>query len=68
MMILLFEIINNNLVIYYRAFKGDEVKELNFDLKAELPGTYQAQASNAYQYYTNEYKDWEQADVITINQ
>ncbi len=63
-----FEIINNNLVIYYRAFKGDEVKELIFDLKAELPGTYQAQASNTYQYYTNEYKDWEQADVITINQ
>lgn len=35
-----------------------EIKYLNFDLKAEVPRSYEAAASCAYWYYTNEFKCW----------
>ncbi len=62
-----FEIMNNNLVLYYRQMKPGEVKELSFDLKAEIPGSFQAQASNSYLYYTSEFKCWVAAPEITIS-
>jgi hypothetical protein len=42
------------------------VREINIDLKAEIPGVYQAPASVAYLYYTNEYKTWSMPDKIEI--
>ncbi len=62
-----YEVIKNYLVIYYRELKPSETHELYFDLKAEIPGTYQAPASSGYLYYTNEYKDWEDGENIRIN-
>jgi uncharacterized protein YfaS (alpha-2-macroglobulin family) len=62
-----YELIKNYLVVYYREMKPSETHELNFDLKAEIPGTYQAPASSGYLYYTNEYKDWEDGENIRIN-
>lgn len=61
-----FEIMNNNLVLYYRQMKPSEVIELNFDLKAEVPGTFEPQASDSYLYYTSEFKCWTKAEKITI--
>jgi hypothetical protein len=43
-----------------------DVKEINLDLKAEMPGEYDAPASSAYLYYTNEYKTWTGADKLII--
>jgi TonB-dependent SusC/RagA subfamily outer membrane receptor len=61
-----YEITKNYLVLYYRQMLPLEVKELNFDLKTEIPGSYQAPASTGYLYYTNEYKDWADGETIVI--
>lgn len=61
-----YEITGNKLVLYYRCMAPNLIKEINFDLKAEVPGNYHAPASSAYLYYTNEYKTWCAAESITI--
>ncbi len=63
-----YEIIGNKLAIYYTGMAPSSEKELNFDLKAEIPGTYEAPASSAYLYYTNEHKSWTNYGTVTINQ
>jgi hypothetical protein len=62
-----YEIKGNNLAIYYRGMDANAVKEINLDLKAEIPGEYDAPASSAYLYYTNEFKTWSAADKVTIS-
>jgi hypothetical protein len=61
-----YEVVGSNIVLYYRQMAPSEVKEINLDLKAEIPGEYQAPASSAYLYYTNEFKCWTAMDKITI--
>jgi len=61
-----YEIKGNNIAIYYRGMGAGAVKEINLDLKAEMPGTYDSPASSAYLYYTNEYKTWTGLDKVTI--
>ena len=51
-----YEISGNKIALYYRCMQPSAVKEINFDLKAEVPGVYEAPASSAYLYYTNEFK------------
>ncbi|MBL0051410.1 MAG: hypothetical protein IPP29_07815 [Bacteroidetes bacterium] len=62
-----YEIRGNKLMAYYRQMKPAEEKTINFDLKAEVPGTYETPASTAYLYYTNELKDWCSAAKLTIS-
>jgi hypothetical protein len=61
-----YEIKGNNIAVYYRGLGPKAVKEINLDLKAEMPGEYDAPASSAYLYYTNEYKTWCSVDKVTI--
>lgn len=61
-----YEILGNNIAIYYRGMAPKAVKVINLDLKAEMPGEYDAPASSAYLYYTNEFKTWSATDRITI--
>jgi len=61
-----YEISGNNIAIYYRCMAPAAVKEIKLDLKAEMPGTYDAPASSAYLYYTNEFKSWSGAEQVTI--
>jgi len=61
-----YEIKGNNLAVYYRGMAAKSVKEINLDLKAEMPGEYDAPASTAYLYYTNEFKTWCGLNKITI--
>lgn len=61
-----YEIRNNKLFLYYRQLKPSEEKSIALDLKAELPGTYQAPASSAYLYYTAEHKKWVALPSITV--
>lgn len=61
-----YEIKGNNIAIYYRGMGPNSVKQINLDLKAEMPGEYDAPASVAYLYYTNEFKTWCGTDKITI--
>lgn len=62
-----YEIKGNNIAVYYRGMGPSAVKEINLDLKAEMPGTYDAPASSAYLYYTNEFKTWSATEKVTIN-
>lgn len=62
-----YEIIDNKLVIYYREMAPKGQLEVNLDLKAEVSGKFTAAASSAYLYYTEEFKDWEKGEQITIN-
>ncbi len=61
-----YEIVGNNIAVYYRGMDKKAVKEINLDLKAEMPGVYDAPASSAYLYYTNEFKTWSGVDKVTI--
>ncbi len=61
-----YEISGNQLNIYYRQMAPNEVKTLNFDLKAEVQGKFLSPASSAYLYYTNEYKEWQSLQVLEI--
>lgn len=61
-----YELKDNFLVLYFRGLKPLETRQLNFDLKAELPGVYQAPASSAYLYYEPENKFWVAGEKIRI--
>ncbi len=61
-----YETSGNNIILYYRDLAPSEVHTINLDLKAELPGIYDAPASSAYLYYTNEFKVWKALDIIEI--
>jgi len=53
-----YEILKNQLVLYYREMGPKEVKTIPIDLKAEIPGIYTGTASSAYLYYTQEERHW----------
>jgi hypothetical protein len=61
-----YEIKGNAIAIYYRGLEAKAVKEILLDLKAEIPGKYEAPASTAYLYYTNEFKTWTALESINI--
>ncbi|MBI3501514.1 MAG: carboxypeptidase regulatory-like domain-containing protein [Bacteroidetes bacterium] len=61
-----YEIIGSNLVLYYRGMGPKEEKVINLDLKADIPGEYEAPASSAYLYYTNEYKTWDAGGKVVV--
>jgi hypothetical protein len=62
-----YEIKDNKLFLYYRQLKPSETKAINFDLKAEVLGTFTAPASCAYLYYTSEFKSWKGLAAITVS-
>jgi alpha-2-macroglobulin-like protein len=61
-----YEVTGNNVVLYYRGMTAMDVKNINFDLKAEVPGEYYAPASASYLYYTNEHKSWAGLEKVII--
>ena len=62
-----YEIFDNYLVLYWRELGPSEIKTINLDLKAEVAGNYQALASCAYLYYTDENKHWIPGNKLKIN-
>jgi len=61
-----YEVVGNNVVFYYRQMKPDEKRTIDLDLKAEMPGTFQAPASSGYLYYSDDHKVWTAMDEVTI--
>ncbi len=61
-----YEVKDNYLVFYYKGMTPNEMKTINLDLKAEMPGVFQATASSAYLYYTDEFKVWKEGEKIRI--
>jgi hypothetical protein len=44
--------------LYWRALAPNAVKDVDLDLLAQTPGTYESPATSAYLYYTAEAKAW----------
>lgn len=61
-----YEIHNQYLVLYYRDMSPKEKHTIELDLKAEVPGSYEAPAASAYLYYTDELKTWAPGPAILI--
>jgi hypothetical protein len=61
-----YEIMNGNLILYYREMPPNGQYVINLDLKAEIRGSYLGAASSAYLYYTNEFKYWVNGNSIVI--
>jgi TonB-dependent SusC/RagA subfamily outer membrane receptor len=61
-----YEIFDNYLVLYWMGFASNETKTITLDLKADIPGTYTAKASNAYLYYTPEHKHWNEGLSVEV--
>jgi TonB-dependent SusC/RagA subfamily outer membrane receptor len=61
-----YEIFDNYLVLYWMGFDARETKTIQLDLKAEIPGTYKAKASNVYLYYTPENKHWNEGLEVEV--
>ncbi len=61
-----YEVVGNNIACYYRQMKPGETREINLDLKADIPGRYTAPASSAYLYYTAENKIWTALPQVEI--
>lgn len=61
-----YEIFGNELVFYFRKIDAKEIRKINIDLKAIVPGNYKGVASSAYLYYENEHKNWNQGIEIEV--
>lgn len=61
-----YEIKSNALTLYYRGMAATSQVDINLDLKAEVAGVFEAPASSAYLYYTNEFKCWSPGQRIHI--
>jgi hypothetical protein len=55
-------------ILYWRALPPGAKKDVDINLLAAVPGTYEAPASSAYLYYTAEDKTWVKPVAITIAQ
>lgn len=53
-------------ILYFRDLKPNEEKVVPIDLVADVPGQYEAPASSAYLYYTDEHKSWAEPISATI--
>ncbi len=63
-----YEVEDDRVVFYLDHMGPNEEKEIDLDLKVELPGVYQAPASQAYLYYNNETVSWAIADEVRIEE
>ncbi len=61
-----YEIWDGYVVFYFRQMDAGEVKTIHLDLKADLPGEYEAPASSAYLYYANDAVVWSKPDRVVI--
>ena len=62
-----YEINKGNIVFYFRHFEEREIKTIQLDLKADIPGKYEAPASSAYLYYANDAVVWDKPERVEIN-
>ncbi len=65
--IAMFELMNGNLVLYWRGMGPKQVNVIRVDVVAAVPGQYTGAASVAYLYYTNELKSFSPGVAVEIN-
>jgi hypothetical protein len=54
-------------ILYWRALAPSAKKDVELDLLAAVPGSYEAPASSAYLYYTAEDKAWAPSVKVTVD-
>ncbi|HEY6179087.1 MAG TPA: hypothetical protein VIX73_31755, partial [Kofleriaceae bacterium] len=54
-------------ILYWRALAPSAKKDVELDLLAAVPGSYEAPASSAYLYYTAEDKAWAPSVKVSID-
>jgi hypothetical protein len=54
-------------ILYWRALPPSAKKDIDLNLLAAVPGSYEAPASSAYLYYTAEDKAWTKPVAITVD-
>jgi hypothetical protein len=54
-------------ILYWRALPPSAKKDIDLNLLAAVPGTYEAPASSAYLYYTAEDKAWTKPVSIAVD-
>ncbi|MGH1337293.1 MAG: MG2 domain-containing protein [Aureispira sp.] len=62
-----YELFEGYVVLHYEQMTPNQSKTVHLDLKADIPGNYEAPASSAFLYYTNEHKVWAQPERLVIN-
>jgi hypothetical protein len=53
-----YEVMNREVVLYWRGMAAAGAIEVRLDAIAAIPGRFSGQASSAYLYYTDELKSW----------
>lgn len=53
-----YEVLGRDVVLYWRDFAANQDLTLPISMVAEIPGTYTGPASRAYEYYTDEHRNW----------
>jgi len=61
-----YEVNGREVVLYWRQIKAGVKDEVSISLTADVPGTYTAPASRTYEYYTDEYKQWQEGNKVTV--
>jgi len=61
-----YEIINNELVLYFREINAKATKTIILDFKAIVAGKYKGKASSAYLYYNIEHKHYNEGIVVEV--
>jgi uncharacterized protein YfaS (alpha-2-macroglobulin family) len=61
-----YEVNGREVVLYWRQIKAGAKADLSLSLTAAVPGTYTAPASRAYEYYTDEFKQWVEGATVKI--
>lgn len=55
-------------ILYLRDMKPGAAHKIPLDLVATVPGSYEAPASRAYLYYTDEHKTWQPGQRVVVRQ
>lgn len=61
-----YEVMGREVVLYWRALEAEQRVDLPLSLVAAIPGDYTGPASRAYEYYTDEHKQWVDGMHVTI--
>ena len=61
-----YEVMNREVVLYWRGMDATGTIEVKLDAIAAVPGRYSGQASSAYLYYTDELKSWSAGMPVEI--
>ncbi len=63
-----YETHEREVVLYFRSMPPNAELEIPLQLIARVPGDYVGPASQAYLYYTNEFRHWSEPNRIHIGQ